>query len=165
MHLLKLIHKIVPISNPEWNRVQDKHSEKYGDKEKMVELLKHRFQHMVRQKVPTSDPNCPEHIQFTKRAYQKIIHATNGSTGGSGTASDDLFTNREVSESYVDLEDNKVGEYAEQGNVLGGNDSTTPSTTLLRSVNINDSNADADGESGGVEDVLNTSISTEFFHW
>jgi hypothetical protein len=116
---------------------------------------------MVRQKVPTSDPNCPEHIRFAKCVYQKIIRVIHASTGGSDTAGGDLFTNGEVCESDVDPEEDKMGENAEEGNVLGGNDGITPTTTLFTSANINDLNADADEESGGVEDVLNTSISTE----
>jgi hypothetical protein len=70
--LLKLINEIVPISIPEWDRVQDKHSEKYGDKEWTAESLKHKFQHLVCQKVPTGDPSCPEHIVLQRVFIRKL---------------------------------------------------------------------------------------------
>ncbi len=110
MDLLKLINEIVPTSSPEWERVQDKHFENYDKKERMTESLKRKFQHMVCKKVPTSDPNCPQHICFAKRVYQKTICATDGSTGGSNIAGDDLFTNGENSEYDLDPEDDEMGE-------------------------------------------------------
>ncbi len=89
-------------------------------------MLKHKFQQIVNHKVPISDPNCPDHICFAKHVYQKIIFGTNGLTGGSDIASDDLFTNGADSEYDVDPEDNKMGAYAEEGIVVGGDNSITP---------------------------------------
>jgi hypothetical protein len=81
--LLDVIDDIIPIGNPDWERVWDKHVFNFPTKERTLESLKRKFQELANKKIPTGDPYCPPHIRNAKRIYRKIVLATNGSTGGS----------------------------------------------------------------------------------
>jgi hypothetical protein len=87
--LLDVIDKIVPIGNPDWERVWYKHVSTFPKKERTVESLKQKFQGLARHKIPTGDPACPPHIRNAKRIYRKIVLATDGSTGGSDVSDDE----------------------------------------------------------------------------
>ena len=87
--LLDEIDEIVPIGNPDWERVWDKHVSTFPKKERTVESLKRKFQGLARHKIPTGDPECPPHIRNAKRIYRKIVLATDGSTGGSDVSDDE----------------------------------------------------------------------------
>jgi hypothetical protein len=60
--LLDVIEEVVPIGNPHWEQVWDKHNTCYPNKEQTAESLRCKFQKMAHKKMPTGDPNCPSHI-------------------------------------------------------------------------------------------------------
>ena len=80
--------EIVPVGNPEWERIWEKHNSCYPNQDRTVESLKRKFQELVKKKMKTGDPNCPPHVRFAKRIYRKIVDATDGSTGGSDLEDD-----------------------------------------------------------------------------
>ena len=82
-HLLKAIDEVIPIKNPNWERIWQEHSSHYSTKEWTTEQLKHKFQELACRKVPTGDPNCLPYIRYAKQIYYKIVQATDGLTGGS----------------------------------------------------------------------------------
>ena len=99
------VDEIVPVGNPEWERIWEKHNSCYPNQDRTVESLKRKFQELVKKKMKTGDPNCPPHVRFAKRIYRKIVEATDGSTGGS-----DLKNDLED-----DDEDNEVEDDGEEG--------------------------------------------------
>jgi len=89
-HLLETIEDIIPIGNPDWERIWQEHSARYPTKGRTSESLKRKFQQLARTKIPTGDPNCPPYVRDAKRIYYKIVQATDGSTGGSDVDDDHL---------------------------------------------------------------------------
>ena len=87
--MLEVIDDIVPIGNPDWERVWDRHNARYPQKERTAESLRRKYQTLVKKKMKTGDPNCPPHIRYAKRIYRKIIAATDGSDGESNKDEDD----------------------------------------------------------------------------
>ena len=79
--MLEVINDIVPIGNPDWERVWERHNARYPIKERTAESLRRKFQTLVKKKMKTGDPNCPPHIRRAKRIYRKIVIATDGSDG------------------------------------------------------------------------------------
>ena len=77
--MLEVIDEIVPIGNPDWERVWDRHNVRYPQKERTAESLRRKYQTLVKKKMKTGDPNCPPHIRYAKRIYRKIIAATDSS--------------------------------------------------------------------------------------
>ena len=65
--MLEVIDDIVPIGNPDWERVWDRHNARYPIKEWTAESLWRKFQTLVKKKMKTGDPNCPPHICHAKR--------------------------------------------------------------------------------------------------
>jgi len=80
--LVKAVEELIPISNTEWEWGWDRHIALYPQQDRTLKSLKRKFQEMARTKIPTGDPNCPHHIRIAKRAYYKLIKATDGSMGG-----------------------------------------------------------------------------------
>ena len=76
--LLDAIDEIVPIGNPDWERVWDKHVSTFPKKERTVESLKQKFQGLARHKIPTGDPECPPHIRNAKRIYRRLFWQPTG---------------------------------------------------------------------------------------
>ena len=87
--MLEAIDDIVPIGNPDWERVWDRHNTRYPQKDRTAESLRRKFQTLVKKKMKTGDPNCPPHIRSAKRIYRKIVEATDGSDGKSNKEKDD----------------------------------------------------------------------------
>ncbi len=86
--LLDVIEEIVPIGNPNWERVWDRHMACYPKKERTAKLLWHKFQELAKKKQPTGDPNCPPHICSAKCIYHLIVKARDGLDGDSGDDND-----------------------------------------------------------------------------
>ena len=80
--LAEVVADIIPMPNTDWDTVWEAHNESFPDLNRTSDSLKRKFQEMARTKIPTGDPNCPRHIRVAKRAYYKLIKATDGSTGG-----------------------------------------------------------------------------------
>ena len=103
-HLLETIEDVIPIGNPDWERIWQEHSARYPTKEWTSESLKRKFQQLARTKIPTGDPNCPPYVRHAKWIYYKIVQATNGSTGGSDV-DDDIGVTGETEAERNDGED------------------------------------------------------------
>ena len=65
-HLLETIEDVIPIGNPDWERIWQEHSARYPTKERTSESLKRKFQELARKKNPTGDPNCPPYVRAAK---------------------------------------------------------------------------------------------------
>jgi hypothetical protein len=112
-----VVKAIIPIGNPNWEKILNKHASHYPTKDCTAKLLKHKFQELVRTKIPTGDPNMPHHICKAKHIYCRIMQATNGSTGGLEDGSD------LVSERIGEFEDDEEDDEKEGGMVEVNNDS------------------------------------------
>jgi hypothetical protein len=62
-HLLETVEDVIPIGNPDWERIWQEHSARYPTLERTADSLKRKFQELARKKVPTGDPNCPPYIR------------------------------------------------------------------------------------------------------
>ena len=70
------------MSNTDWDNISEIHDANFPGLNKTSDSLKCKFQEMARTKIPTGDPNCPHHIRIAKRAYYKLVKASDGSMGG-----------------------------------------------------------------------------------
>jgi hypothetical protein len=80
--VLEGVKAIIPIRNPNWDKILNQHASCYSTKDHTAKLLKRKFQELARTKIPTGDPNMPPHIRKAKHIYYRIVQATDGSTGG-----------------------------------------------------------------------------------
>ena len=94
-HMLDIIDNIIPIGNPDWEKVRQEHLAAYPMMERTLELLKHKFQGFVHKK-NLMDPNCPPYVCKAKQISRKIINATNGLTGGSSVAVERISSDEDV---------------------------------------------------------------------
>jgi hypothetical protein len=94
-HMLNFINDIVPIGNPDWEKVWQEHLAAYPTMEQTPESLKRNFQELVRKKNPTCDPNCPPYVHEAKQISRKIVIVTNRSTGGSSVAVESIASNED----------------------------------------------------------------------
>ena len=74
--LADAVEDIIPMSNTDWDTVSEVHNESFPGLNMTSDSLKRKFQEMARTKIPTGDPNCPHHIRIAKRAYYKLIKAS-----------------------------------------------------------------------------------------
>ncbi len=81
--LLEVIDEIVPIGNPKWDQVWDRHLSCYPGWEWTAELLRCKFQQLAHKKMPAGNPSCPSYICSAKRLYRKIVRVTDCSDRGS----------------------------------------------------------------------------------
>jgi hypothetical protein len=79
--LLKVVEVIIPIGNPDWDKILHKHASRYPTKYRTAKLLKRKFQELACTKIPTGDPNMPPPICKAKHIYYRIVQVTDGSTG------------------------------------------------------------------------------------
>ena len=137
-HLLEAIEDVIPIGNPDWERIWQEHSARYPTKERTSESLKRKFQELARKKIPTGDPNCPPYVRDAKRIFYKIVQHTDGSTGGSdvdeeagaemnddeaGDEDDDFdFSNNDDEDDDIGLP-NPAALLPRLGETIGGNNS------------------------------------------
>ncbi len=82
--MLNIINEIVPIGNPDWEKVWQEHLATYPTMERTLELLSRTCS----QKNPTGDTNFPPYVCKAKQISRKIVIATNGSIGGSSMAAE-----------------------------------------------------------------------------
>jgi hypothetical protein len=119
-HLLDVIDKVIPIGNPDWEKVWHEHSAAYPMMEQTAELLKRKFQELVRKKKTIGGPNCPPHIREAKQILRKwkIVIATDGLTGGSEGEAESIASNGdgEDEENGMDEEDNDAEVVEEEAN-------------------------------------------------
>jgi hypothetical protein len=86
--LLEVVKAIIPIGNPDCDKILNEHASCYPTKDCTATLLKRKFQELAHTKIPTEDPNMPPHICKAKHIYYRIVQATEGSTGGSEDGAD-----------------------------------------------------------------------------
>jgi hypothetical protein len=86
--LLEVVEAIIPIGNPNWDKILNKHAFCYPTKDRTAKSLKRKFQELACTKISTGDPNMPPHICKAKHIYYRIVQATDGSTGGSEDGAD-----------------------------------------------------------------------------
>jgi hypothetical protein len=67
--LLDVIEEIVPIGNPYWEQVWDRHMACYPKKEQTAELLRRKFQELAKK-------NCPQVIQIVHLTFVLLIAFT-----------------------------------------------------------------------------------------
>ncbi len=132
------VDEIVPIGNPEWECVWERHNSCYPNKDWTVESLKRKFQELAKKKVSTGDPYCPPHIIYAKHFYRKIVEATDGSTGGSN-----LKGNLEDDDDDKDID----GDKEDDGEDVVGN------VEFLAGMDEDDDSNDR-GEGGGCHERL-----------
>ena len=113
--LLDVIEEIIPIGNPDWEKVWDKHMVCYPKKERTPKSLRCKFQDLAKSKMPTGDPNCPPHICSAKCIYHLIVKATDGSDGVSGGGDDDSPPNVDDDEDDDKYEGDEYDEDDEDG--------------------------------------------------
>jgi hypothetical protein len=101
--LLDVIEEIIPIGNPDWEKVWDRHMDRYPKKERTAKSLRCKFQELAKQKIPTGNPNCLPHVRSAKRIYQLIVKATDGLDGESGD--DDVLPPNGDDEDDDDVDD------------------------------------------------------------
>jgi hypothetical protein len=101
--LLEVVEAIIPIGNPDWEKIFNKHASCYPTKDCTAELLKHKLQELACTKIPTGDPNMPPHIHKAKHIYYKFVLATDGSTDASEDGGGDLDNERD--DEFEDDED------------------------------------------------------------
>ncbi len=80
--LAEAVADIIPMSNTDWDNILEIHVANFPGLNRTSDSLKWKFQEMARTKIPTGDPNCPNHIRIAKHAYYKFIKASDGSMGG-----------------------------------------------------------------------------------
>ncbi len=119
--LLEVVEVIIPIGNPNWDKILNKHASCYPTKDCTAESLKRKFKELARTKIPTGDPNMPPHICKANHIYYRIVQATDGSTCGSEDGAD-LHNERDG-----EFEDNEEDDDEEGGMVEVNNNSFTSS--------------------------------------
>ncbi len=113
--LLEVVEAIIPIGNPDWDKILNKHASRYPTKDCTAKSLKRKFQELACTKIPTGDPNMPPHICKAKQIYYRIVQATDGSTGGS-QGGDDLNNKWDGEFEDNEEDDEEEGEMVEVNN-------------------------------------------------
>jgi hypothetical protein len=111
--LAEAVADIIPISNTDWDSILEIHDANFLGLNRTSDSLKCKFQEMARTKIPAGDPNCPHHIRIAKRAYYKLIKASDGSTGG-GSNELDLGIEDGASEGHEGVGDSSFWRYKPQ---------------------------------------------------
>jgi hypothetical protein len=120
--MLDIIDDIIPIGNPDWEKVWQEHLAAFLTKEWTLKSLKHKFQELFCKKIPTGNPNRPPYVCKAKQISRKVIVATNGLTGGWSTAAESIASNEDMrgvengmDENGMDEEEGKDVEEIEAG--------------------------------------------------
>jgi hypothetical protein len=90
-----VVEAIIPIGNPDWEKILNDHASHYPTKDCTTESLKWKFQELARTKITTGDPNMPHHIRKAKHIYYRIVLATDRPTGESEDGGGDLDNERD----------------------------------------------------------------------
>ena len=70
MHMLEVMHGILPIGPQEWDMVVEAHTAHYPGRD--VESLRRKYTSLHRKKIPTGDPNIPPEVRLAKRVKHLI---------------------------------------------------------------------------------------------
>ena len=70
MHMLEVMHGILPIGPQEWDMVVEAHTAQYPGRD--VESLRRKYTSLHRKKIPTGDPNIPPEVRLAKRVKHLI---------------------------------------------------------------------------------------------
>ncbi len=74
---LELMEEYLPFSSLEWGHVEMLHRINFPGDDQSRDSLKRKFQDLYRTKVPTSDPNIPNHIKRAKEIQKQRETRTN----------------------------------------------------------------------------------------
>jgi hypothetical protein len=107
--LLKVVEAIIPIGNPDWDKILNEHASRYPTKDCTAKSLKHKFQELACTKIPAGDPNMPPHICKAKHIYYRIVQVTDRSTGGSEDGADLNYERDSEFEADEEDDDEKGG--------------------------------------------------------
>ena len=111
--LLDLLEEHLPIGQMEWERVSNKHDERYPSVERTVDSLRRKFASLYRKNLPTGDPDIPREVRRAKAIRQKIIERSDiGDDDNLDDDVDDAFADDENCDALHD----PVDESAETGN-------------------------------------------------
>jgi hypothetical protein len=122
----------------DWENILEIHDANFPGLNRTSDSLKRKFQEMARTKIPTGDPNCPHHIRIAKRAYYKLIKASDGSTGG-GSDELDLGLEDGASEGREGVDDSSFSD----------NDEDSPAIKEIIVLDRCDKGSDDHDEGGG----------------
>jgi hypothetical protein len=64
---------VQPIGNAAWVRVENEYNRLNPTRTRNIDGLRRKYNWVKDSKIPTGDPNCPEHIRTAKRAHWKIV--------------------------------------------------------------------------------------------
>jgi hypothetical protein len=65
LFLLETLEKTLPIGPDEWDQVMQIHQTRYPNRD--VSSLRRKFNALVKVRMPTGDPNCPQEVALAKR--------------------------------------------------------------------------------------------------
>jgi hypothetical protein len=71
-NLNEVISQVLPIGGEEWEEVANLHSQQYPEHQRDSVNLRRKFKEMYNARIPTGDPECPEHIKTAKRLHIQI---------------------------------------------------------------------------------------------
>ena len=71
-NLNEVISQVLPIGGEEWEEVANLHSQQYPEHQRDSVNLRRKFKEMYKVRIPTGDPECPEHIRTAKRLAIQI---------------------------------------------------------------------------------------------
>ena len=71
-NLNEVISQLLPIGGEEWEEVANLHSQQYPEHQRDAVNLRRKFKEMYNARIPTGDPECPEHIKTAKRLHIQI---------------------------------------------------------------------------------------------
>ena len=71
-HLLDALREHLPIGPEEWDLVGTEHIKTWGENGRDTTSLRRKFNQLVKQKMGTGDPNCPQHVREAKRIMISI---------------------------------------------------------------------------------------------
>jgi hypothetical protein len=71
-NLNEVISQVLPIGGAEWDEVANLHSQQYLEHQHDSVNLRCKFKEMYNARIPTGDPECPEHIKTAKKLHIQI---------------------------------------------------------------------------------------------
>ena len=81
LHIATLFEDHLPIGKISFRKVETLYNQAFPKRTRTASNLKRRFRTMVDEKMPTGDPDMPDHIRIAKRAHYKTIEKANASHG------------------------------------------------------------------------------------
>jgi hypothetical protein len=71
--LLKVFKAIIPIGNPDWEKILNEHATRYPTKDRTTKSLKHKFQELAPTNIPTGDPHMTSIIGMCRQLMGQLV--------------------------------------------------------------------------------------------